>query len=69
LKAFAALGLDTTIGNASYKFTNQSVTLFAPSEAAWAAFLTNNSLGVTARNLFSTTSLLADIMRWVPCAP
>ena len=63
IKAFAVLGLNKTIGSAISGNNQSAVTLLAPTEAAWASFLASNTLGVTASNLFTNTSLLRNIMQ------
>ena len=64
-RAFTALGLNATLG-AAVAGSNPSaaVTLFAPSEAAWAKFLSNNTLGLTTKTLLNNTRILDELMRY-----
>ena len=63
-RAFNALGLDATLGAANPLASASAVTLFVPSEAAWATFLANNTLGLTTANLLDDTTMLDQLMRY-----
>ena len=64
-RAITALGLNATLGAANPQASASAVTLFAPSEAAWAKFLANNTLGLaTVAALLANTVVLDQVMRY-----
>ena len=63
--ARAITTLNATLGAANPQASTSAVTLFAPSEAAWAKFLANNTLGLTTvAALLANTAVLDQVMRY-----
>jgi uncharacterized surface protein with fasciclin (FAS1) repeats len=61
-QAFAAVGFDKTYGTITTGDAAGAVTLFAPSDAAWASFFKDK--GITVSDLLADTASLTSLLKF-----